>query len=147
MPAPAPPPSRSHADRRLRRRLDALPRRQLEAGLTVATAVTRRSRARGLAGLRGLGGDRALLLPRCRSVHTFGMRFALDLVWLDDAGAVVRIDREVVPRRLRTCWQARCVVEVTAGRADAFVAAGVGGQPEGHAPACDGAALAARGRA
>jgi uncharacterized membrane protein (UPF0127 family) len=56
----------------------------------------------------------ALLLPRTRSVHTFGMRFALDLLWLDQDGAVVRIDREVPPRRVRTCLRARAVLEVPA---------------------------------
>jgi uncharacterized protein len=56
----------------------------------------------------------ALHLPRCRSVHTFGMRFALDLVWLDGAGEVVRIDRDVPPLRVRTCRAARSVVEIRA---------------------------------
>ena len=55
-----------------------------------------------------------LLLPRTRSVHTFGMRFALDLHWLDREGAVVRVDRAVPPRRLRTCLRARAVLEVPA---------------------------------
>jgi uncharacterized protein len=57
-----------------------------------------------------------LLLPRTRSVHTFGMRFALDLHWLDAAGGVVRIDRAVPPRRLRTCLRARAVLELPAHR-------------------------------
>jgi uncharacterized protein len=56
----------------------------------------------------------ALLIPRCRSVHTFGMRFALDLVWLAADGAVVRVDRGVPPRRFRACRRARSVVEVPA---------------------------------
>jgi uncharacterized protein len=56
----------------------------------------------------------ALLLPRTRSVHTFGMRFALDLHWLDGSGAVVRVDRAVPPRRVRTCLRARAVLEVPA---------------------------------
>ena len=64
--------------------------------------------------LRGLafappGSD--LHLPRCRSVHTFGMRYPLDLLWLDAAGEVLRIDRAVPPRRVRTCWRARSVIE------------------------------------
>jgi uncharacterized membrane protein (UPF0127 family) len=59
---------------------------------------------------------RGLLLPRTRSVHTFGMRFALDLHWLDAAGGVVRVDRAVPPRRLRTCLRARAVLELPAHR-------------------------------
>jgi uncharacterized membrane protein (UPF0127 family) len=47
------------------------------------------------------------------------MRFALDLVWLDARGAVVRVDRDVPPRRLRACRRARSVVELAAGSAPA----------------------------
>jgi uncharacterized membrane protein (UPF0127 family) len=53
------------------------------------------------------------------------MRFALDLIWLGKHGQVVRIDRDVPPRRLRTCLRARSVVEANAGQADAFIAAGL----------------------
>jgi uncharacterized protein len=75
----------------------------------------------GLAGRRDLPPGVALHLRRCRSVHTFGMRFALDLVWLDGAGAVVRVDRAVAPCRMRTCRAARSVLETRAGGADRFV--------------------------
>jgi uncharacterized membrane protein (UPF0127 family) len=70
----------------------------------------------GLAGRADLPAGTALHLPRCRSVHTFGMRFALDLHWLDAAGGVVRVDRAVPPRRGRTCLRARAVLELPAHR-------------------------------
>src|SRR6476620_6066878 len=57
----------------------------------------------------------ALLLPGCRSVHTFGMRFALDLFWLDASGEIVRVDRGVRPWRVVRCRGARAVIEVPAG--------------------------------
>jgi len=72
------------------------------------------SRLVGLALRRPRPGT-ALLLPRCRSVHTFGMRFALDLVWLDARGRVIGVDEGVPPWRLRTCRRAAAVVEVAAG--------------------------------
>ena len=99
-------------------RLRDLPVQELPGGLRVAEATTRRARALGLARLDALPDDQALRIPRCRSVHTFGMRFALDLVWLGPDGDVVRVDRAVPPRRLRTCLRARAVVECAAGRAD-----------------------------
>jgi uncharacterized membrane protein (UPF0127 family) len=74
--------------------------------------------AHGLARLRGLAFSdpgAPLLIPRCRSIHTFGMRFPLDLVWLDAGHAIVRIDRSVPPRRIRTCAHARSVLEAPAG--------------------------------
>jgi uncharacterized membrane protein (UPF0127 family) len=104
-------------------RFDALQRRPLPGGLTLLVAGTRRSRALGLARLDDLPAGHALLLERCRSVHTAGMRFDLDLLWLDGAGALVRLDRAVAPRRLRTCLRARAVVEARAGDGERFVAA------------------------
>ena len=56
-----------------------------------------------------------LLIPRCRSVHTFGMRFALDLLWLDERGQVLRADRGVGPGRIRSCRAAAAVLEVPHG--------------------------------
>ena len=49
------------------------------------------------------------------------MRFPLDLIWLDKRGHVVRIDRNVPPRRFKSCLRARSVIEARAGTADAFV--------------------------
>jgi hypothetical protein len=57
----------------------------------------------------------ALLIPGCRSVHTFGMRFALDLLWLDARGRVIAVDESVPPWRVRVRTDAAAVVEVPAG--------------------------------
>jgi uncharacterized membrane protein (UPF0127 family) len=81
----------------------------------IVVARSRRARLRGLALRRRAPHDTALLLPRCRSVHTFGMRFALDLVWLDEHGRVVAVDQSVPPWRVRSCRNAVAVVEVPAG--------------------------------
>ena len=81
----------------------------------VRVARSYRDRLIGLAFLREPPSE-GLLLPRTRSVHTFGMRFALDLHWLDGAGEVVRIDHAVPPRRVRTCLRARSVLELPARR-------------------------------
>lgn len=95
--------------------------------LAVIEAQTSSSRRRGLARLDALPADHALHIPQCPAVHTFGMRFALDLIWLRKDGAIARIDRDVAPARMRICVRARSVVETVAGHADDFVAAGVGG--------------------
>jgi uncharacterized protein len=68
--------------------------------------------AKRLVGLAFSRRRRALLLPRTRSVHTFGMRYALDLHWLDAEGRTIRVDRNVRPGRVRTCRGARQVLEV-----------------------------------
>ena len=64
-----------------------LEERRYGGGLRVFVAWSARARLLGLALLCDLPLDCALLLPRCSSVHTFGMRFCLDIVFLDDAGA------------------------------------------------------------
>ena len=109
-----------------RRRLDRLPAVDLGGGLRLHEARGMAARRRGLGGLDDLPADRALWL-RARAVHTFTMRFPLDLVWLGRDGAVVRVDRGVPPRRHAACWGARTVVETRAGAADRFISAGVAG--------------------
>lgn len=56
-----------------------------------------------------------LLIPRCSSIHTFGMRFALDVFFLDESGRVIAVRRRVPPRRI--VWQrgASAVLELPAG--------------------------------
>ena len=83
--------------------------------MTVTVARGFLQRTRGLAGRHSIPAGHALQIHRCRSIHTFGMRFALDLVWLDQQGRAIRVDYDVPPRRLRSCTQARAVVEVAAG--------------------------------
>ena len=107
-------------------RLDGLPGRDLPGGLRIAEARTRAARMKGLAKLDHMPATTALQIPRCRSVHTFTMRFPLDLIWLDKAGRVVRVDPSVPPRRLRSCLRARSVIEARGGAADRFLAAGLG---------------------
>ena len=77
-------------------------------GMNVVRADTFRTRLRGLGLRASLPADEALLMPRCRSVHTFTMRFALDLIWLDSGGRVVRVDRAVARGRMRACRRAAC---------------------------------------
>jgi uncharacterized protein len=114
--------------------LDRLPRTRMrtEAGgeLEVIVAQGLRSRIVGLLGARGLPQRTALLIPRCDSVHTVGMRFALDVVFLrraDPAGPleIVAVHPEVRPgrfarvRRRGSGMRRRelCALELAAGQA------------------------------
>ena len=80
---------------------------------TLEVAADRRARSRGLLGRDGIEG--ALLLQPARSVHTFGMRFAIDVAHVDGDMKVLRLTT-MVPNRLgRPVWHARGVIECEAG--------------------------------
>jgi uncharacterized protein len=93
-------------------RLDRLPRRTLEDGLVVHEATTPRARLLGLAFMpKPPPPDHALLIPNCRSVHTFGMRFPIDVTFLDERGKALRHARNVPPRRVLYERRAFAVLE------------------------------------
>jgi len=74
-----------------------------------------RSRLRGLAWRHRSQAGPGLLIPRCSSVHTFGMRFELDVYFLDRGGRVLSVRRRVPPRRFLCCRGASAVLELPAG--------------------------------
>jgi len=98
-------------------RLRRLPHARV-CGRRVAVASGLRSRLLGLAWLEPEQAGAGLLIPRCASVHTFGMRFPLDLVFLDRDDRELSIRRAVPPRRL--LWQrgAVAVLEIPAPRGE-----------------------------
>lgn len=72
----------------------------VKKGSVVASAeraVARRERRRGLLGRSEMQG--ALVLERTRCVHTFGMKFAIDVAHVDPAGRVLRI-AHLAPNRM-----------------------------------------------
>ncbi len=58
------------------------------------------SRFMGLMGRSGLSANEAMLFPKCNSIHTFFMRFPIDVVLVDAQGAVVGVEENVRPWRL-----------------------------------------------
>jgi len=74
--------------------------RHRDGAVSVFVAESFRSRLLGLAFLDHLPRDCALLIPRCSSVHTFGMRFDLDVTFLDAEGHGLRTARNVPPARV-----------------------------------------------
>lgn len=66
----------------------------------------------GLLGRRPLAAGEALWLQPCASVHTLGMRYAIDVVFLDRGGRVIATRDALEPRKLAGARQARCAVEL-----------------------------------
>jgi hypothetical protein len=80
---------------------------------TLEVAGSWRERTRGLLGRDGIEG--ALLLRPAKSVHTFGMRFPIDVVFVDGELRVLRVVT-MPPNRLgRPCLRAAGVIEAEAG--------------------------------
>jgi uncharacterized membrane protein (UPF0127 family) len=82
-------------------------------GVEVPVADGLRARLLGLAGLELEAAGPGLLIPRCASVHTFGMRFALDLVFLDERWRPLAVCR-AAPRRVFSQRAAAAVLELPA---------------------------------
>lgn len=95
------------------RRLAGLELRDV-AGVRVPVASGFVSRLLGLALLERERAGPGLLIPRCGGVHTFGMRFPLDVVFLDDAGREIRRIRAVPSRRGAFERDAAAVLELPA---------------------------------
>jgi uncharacterized protein len=75
------------------------------------------TRMRGLLGRRSLGDGEGMLLQPAGSVHTFFMRFPIDVVFLDADRRIVRIASNVRPWRAAGAKKAKSVLELAAGEA------------------------------
>lgn len=91
-------------------------------GREVPVATAFRARLLGLAHLDRDQAGPGLLIPHCSSVHTFGMRFAVDLHFLGGAGELLAIRREIPARRVVSCRGASAVLEIPAAEGGEFSA-------------------------
>jgi uncharacterized protein len=82
------------------------------ASRRVPVAVTLLSRLLGLSLIRPGRAGEGLLIPGCRSVHTFGMRFAIDLLFLDSERHPIAIVAGVGPNRIVRRPAAEAVLEL-----------------------------------
>ncbi|MBI3537138.1 MAG: DUF192 domain-containing protein [Chloroflexi bacterium] len=88
------------------------------------------ARLRGLLGVKSLARGDGLLLQGEQAIHTIGMRFAIDALFLDKNNRVVRIENAMPPLRLTPfVFRAAQVLELPAGRA-AEIGTRVGDQIE-----------------
>ena len=81
--------------------------------LEVADSAPKRTK--GLLGRDGLSSGEGLWIIPCESVHTFFMRFAIDLVYLDRKNKVKKVRSAVGPWRVSACLSAHSVLELPAG--------------------------------
>ncbi len=88
-------------------------------GERVAVARTLLTRTRGLLGTATLPRGEGLWLHPCRSIHSFGMRYEFDALFLDRGGRVVGACRRFPRNRISPVfWRATGVLELPAGTID-----------------------------
>ena len=74
-------------------------------------------RLRGLMGQRRLEEESGLVFYRAGSIHTFFMRFPLDIIFLDKNKRVAKIYAYLKPNRVAVCSRSAVTLELVAGRA------------------------------
>ena len=81
----------------------------------VMTAVDSASRRRGLLGLDAMPEGQALIIAPCNAIHTWFMRFAIDVAFVAKSGEVVKRCDSVRPWRMAMAWRGFAAVELAAG--------------------------------
>ena len=93
--------------------------RNLTRGTVVGTSIdvadSGERRRRGLLDHTGLREGEGLWIVPCESVHTFFMKFPIDLIYLNRAGIVVSVRAHVVPWRMSMCLRAHSILELPSG--------------------------------
>jgi uncharacterized protein len=112
----------------LHSRLAPLPAHEVSPNAVVHEASRFGARLLGLARLRPheLPAGHALLIRPCSSLHTFGMRFPVDVAFADADGTILRVIRDVPPRRVRRCPRAAVALEAHAGELSRYLEGGRG---------------------
>jgi len=72
-------------------------------------------RLRGLLSRPALSAKQGLLISPCRRIHTFGMQYPLDIVFIDSRGSITNICSSLRPNRQAHCRQARFTLELFHG--------------------------------
>jgi uncharacterized membrane protein (UPF0127 family) len=85
----------------------------------IEPAFDSKSRNRGLLGRARLDEGSALILAPCSSIHTFFMRFAIDVLFVRKDGRVVKMYSALPAWRIAFALGAFAAIELPAGRAAA----------------------------
>lgn len=80
-------------------------------------------RLKGLLGTKNLPKGEALIIKPCSSVHTIGMSYAIDVLFVSEQNIVLKVVKNLPPWRAAACRGSAYVVELPAGTGDATGAA------------------------
>jgi uncharacterized protein len=82
---------------------------------TLLTAFDSKSRRQGLLQHAFLPDDSALIIAPSNAIHTFFMRFVIDVAFVARDGRVLKLRRAMPPRRVAAAWGGFAVIEFAAG--------------------------------
>jgi uncharacterized membrane protein (UPF0127 family) len=85
----------------------------------IEVADTSAKRRTGLLKHKGLDRGQGLWIVPCEAVHTFGMKFPIDVLFLDKKRKVLKIRKDMGKRRFAISLFAHSVLELPAGMAEA----------------------------
>jgi uncharacterized membrane protein (UPF0127 family) len=89
--------------------------RGLHLAHRVSLAATSAARRKGLLGIESLPSGAGLWIFPCEAIHTFGMRMAIDAIFLDRGFCVTKLRPSLPPWRVAICLSADSVLELQAG--------------------------------
>jgi uncharacterized protein len=90
-------------------------RHQRIVARTLLTAFDSKSRRTGLLNHDTLPEGSALIIAPSQAIHTFSMRFSIDVAFVAKDGLVLKVRHRVPPRRIALSWRAFAVIELPAG--------------------------------
>jgi uncharacterized membrane protein (UPF0127 family) len=80
-----------------------------------AIARSFQDRLKGLLLTKELPWGQALVIRPCNSIHTIGMSYNIDVLFINSRNQVVKMAADVKPYRAIICWHSRYVIELPAG--------------------------------
>jgi uncharacterized membrane protein (UPF0127 family) len=92
-------------------------RTRLVLAVEIEPAFDSKSRNRGLLGRARLNDGSALILAPCSSIHTFFMRFAIDVLFVKKDGRVMKMYSALPAWRIAFAFGAFAAIELPAGAA------------------------------
>jgi uncharacterized membrane protein (UPF0127 family) len=96
-----------------------------ELAANVAVASSLPARIRGLLGSSSLPAGQGLLIKPCKGIHTFFMKFSIDVIFLDRHNRIVALHPSLPPNRMtRIYLKAVSVLELPSGTLGGTVAVG-----------------------
>lgn len=92
-----------------------VPDRQVVLASSLTPAFDSASRRRGLLGRDKMAPGEGLVIAPSNAIHTFRMRFAIDVLFVARDGRILKLRGSMPPNRMAAAWRGFAVIELPAG--------------------------------